>query len=66
MTYLFTQILVGHDDDIRGISNSSGGSPDVSEDDLSNQDVSGVQIKHLTQSRTQKSQMVKNSFHFIS
>lgn len=36
MTYFFTQILVGHDDDIGGISNSSGGSPDVSEDDLGN------------------------------
>ncbi len=48
MTYFFTQILVGYDDDIGWISDSSGSSSDVGEDDFGNQDMPGVQIKHFT------------------
>ncbi|GAA6076898.1 uncharacterized, partial [Tachysurus ichikawai] len=40
--YLFAQVLVGDYDDVGGISDRCRGSTDVGEDDLSNQDMSGV------------------------
>lgn len=46
--YFFAEVLVGHNDDIGGISHCSGGSSDIGEDYLSNQDMPGVQIQHLT------------------
>lgn len=48
-SYFFAEVLVGHYDHVGRISDRRGGAADVGEDDFCDQDVSGVQIKHLAQ-----------------
>lgn len=46
--YLFAQVLIGYYNHIWWISDSCGSPSDVREDYFCNQDMSGIQIKHLT------------------
>ena len=43
------QVLVGNDDDVGWVSDSCGSPPDVGEDYLGDENISGVQIEHLAE-----------------
>ena len=47
-THHLPQLLVGNDDDIRRVPDGGGGSSNVREDHLCNQDLSGVKVERLT------------------
>ena len=49
-SYSFLNVLVRDDDDVGGIPYGSAGPTNVGEHNLSNQDISRVKIKHLTES----------------
>lgn len=51
--YLSPQVLIGHYNHVGWISDSCGSPSDVGEDYFCNQDMSGVQIKHLAQPANQ-------------
>ena len=57
--HLLAQRLIGDDDDVGGVPHSCGCPSDVGEDDFCNQDVSGVQVQHLTQPGGEQSKMSK-------
>lgn len=64
--HLSAQVLIGHDNHIGRISHGSGGSPDVGEDYLCNQDMSGVQIQHLTQPAGQNREIEEDMNEWIN
>lgn len=51
--YFSPQVLIGHYNHVGWISDSCGSPSDVGEDYFCNQDMSGVQIKHLAQPANQ-------------